>query len=245
MTEPRPILLLPYRNRGAFLEQYFDRGALGGLFVPGELDVGIGDQVDVEVSFAEEQVRFHIRGQVRWKRTEKRRALEAGVGIEFLETEQKTHDVLLAFAKGTDVHHKERAARRWGVQADVKVKADGRVTAAVTDDLSEGGAFLLLDEPIAVGSALELKLKAPGALTGVSLDALVLWRRADKDKRGVGVEFVFLPDDRRREKLARLVRVLKDRLVRELRVQAPRVSSTPPTTAPPTDAVAATIPEDV
>ncbi len=229
MNDAPPTLLLPYRNRGAFLEQYFDRGALGGLFVPGQVDVGIGDLVCVEVSFAEEQVRFHIRGQVRWKRTSERRSLLPGVGIEFLETEQKTHDVLLAFAKGSDVHHKERSARRYGVQADVRVKSDGRTRTAVTDDLSEGGAFLVLDEPIAIGSALELKLKAKGALMGVAVDALVLWRRDDADKKGVGVEFVFLEEDRRREKVARLIRVLKERLVRELRVKAPRVSSTPPT----------------
>lgn len=228
MTEARASLLLPFRDRAAFLEQYFDRGDLGGLFVPGDVDVGIGDPVDVEVVFVEEQVRFHIRGQVRWKRTSERRSLLPGVGIEFLETEQKTHDVLVAFAKGDDVHQKQRSGRRWSVATEVRVKADGRSFTATTADVSEGGAFVLMDDPLPIGAALEVRFKPPGALLGLTVEAVVLWRRDDAAKRGVGVEFTATPAVRR--KLARMVRVLKDAHVRELRVKTPK-SSTPPTEA--------------
>ena len=47
MTKQRAQLLLPLRNRAAFLDAHFDKGDAGGLFVPGELDVELGDDVDV------------------------------------------------------------------------------------------------------------------------------------------------------------------------------------------------------
>jgi Tfp pilus assembly protein PilZ len=63
-SKPRAQLLLPIRNRAAFLDAYFSKNETGGLFVPGELDVELGDDVDVELHFTEEQVRFHIRARV-------------------------------------------------------------------------------------------------------------------------------------------------------------------------------------
>lgn len=229
----RPTLLLPFRNRAAYVEHAFDRGPLGGVFVPGEVDVALDDEVDLEVSFAEEQVRFHVRAVVRWKRDASRRSIGAGVGLELLPTESRARDALLAFVGGAAVHHKERAARRYGVRAAVKVKADGRALTAVTDDLSEGGAFLLLDETLPVGAELSVVVKAPGALVGVQVPAVVTWVRGDGDRRGVGVQFALQDAPRTQAKVARVVRTWKERLVRDLQVKAPRLPSSPPAPANP------------
>jgi uncharacterized protein (TIGR02266 family) len=230
MLVGRPTLLLPLRNRGAFLEQYFNKGALGGLFVPGEIDVDIGEEVDVEVSFVEEQVRFHTRAQVRWKRESgARRSLVPGVGIEFLPSEAKTQRALLSFAQGKSVHHVDRAWRRFGLRVGVKARAEGATKLLATDDLCEGGCFLLTDEPLPIGSAVEVQLKKPGALFGVRQRATVAWRRDETDRRGVGVAFVF-NSPRERERVEKIVGALKGKIVRELSVVAPRVNMTIPPT---------------
>jgi uncharacterized protein (TIGR02266 family) len=231
MTRARAQLLLPLRNRTQFLDQYFQKGdAEGGLFVPGELDVTLGDVVDVELSFAEEHVRFHIRAQVKWKRTgPARRSLPPGVGIEFLASEQRTQQRILAFAEGKEsVSHRARD-RRWHLQVDVTLRAGTSTFTGVTDDLSEGGCFVLTDRPMVVGDRVTMRLRAPGTLFGwITLAGIVAWRRVDDvgNSTGVGVELVF-ESDRQRAKVKKIVDHLKERMVRELKVKTPR--SQPPT----------------
>jgi hypothetical protein len=104
-----------------------------------------------------------------------------------------------------------------------------------TDDLSVGGCFLLWDEPPAIGTVLKLKLTAPGAFfSWITLPATVCWHRADahadvdatKESVGCGVQFRF-ETDRERRRMEKLLAVLKERLVREVRVLAPK-STVPP-----------------
>ena len=232
MLVGRPTLLLPLRNRAAFLEHYFAKGTLGGLFVPGEIDVDIGEEVDVEVAFVEEQVRFHTRAQVRWKREAgARRSLVPGVGIEFLPSETKTQRVLLSFAQGKSVHHVDRAWRRFGLRVGVKARTEAGQRLLSTDDLSEGGCFLLMDDPPHVGAPIEVQLKKPGALFGVTARATVAWRRDETDRRGAGLAFSF-GSARERERVTRVVTALKGKIVRELNVKAPRPGSAAPAGVP-------------
>lgn len=260
MTRARAQLLLPLRNRAAFLDAYFSRGGSsqppalprsvrgaggersedgeghggegGGLFVPGELDVELGEEVDVELSFTEEQVRFHIRARVKWKRTAAgRRAIPPGVGIEFLPSQQRTQRQILRFAEGKEsVHHVARE-RRWSLAVDVRL-SDGhgaQAAAGVTDDISEGGCFIVTTAPLEPGMRVEVKLKAPGALFGwLTLPGFVAWRRQQSGNDGVGIEFAF-ESERQREKVKKIVHLLKERSLRDVRIQVPRVASTPPT----------------
>lgn len=238
MGGTRAQLLLPLRNRAAFLDLYFSRatpsslpevcagsapdgvGDLGGLFIPGALDVDVGDAVDVELQFTEEHVRFHIRARVKWKRAESgRRALPPGVGIAFLASEARTQAQILRFAEGKEsVHHVARD-RRWSLGVEVRlVDAQQGETNGVTDDISEGGCFVLTGAPLAVGARVELKLKAPGTLFGwLTLPGYVAWRRQEPGRDGVGVEFEF-DSARKREKVKRIVHLLKERSVRDVRV---------------------------
>lgn len=227
----RPQLLLPLRNRAAFLEQFFNKGDQGGLFVPGELDVVLGDEVDVEVQFVEDQVRFHIRALVKWKRGAiGRRSLPPGIGIEFLASDKRTQDQLVRFAEGKEsVTHVERASRRFSLQVDVKIKnAAGELT-GTTDDVSEGGCFVLTDVNLDVGTPVEVKLRAPGSLFGwMTVPALVTWRRAQPGRDGMGLQFQFA-SDRQKRKMQKIVALLKERMVRDLQIKTPRLPSTPPT----------------
>jgi uncharacterized protein (TIGR02266 family) len=234
-TKPpsRAQLLLPIKDRQTFLEQSFDKGEAGGLFVPGELEVSLGDEVDVEIHFVEDQVRFHIRGIVKWKRElAGRRAIPPGVGIEFLPSEADTREHLILFAQGREsVNHVERD-RRYALQVDVKLRQGAMELTGITDDISEGGCFVKTDLVLPVGTVVDVKLKAPGSLFGwMTVPAAVAWTRSDKHRTGVGLAFHF-EGDKQRAKMKKIVALLKERMVRELHVKTPRLSpSTPPTRA--------------
>jgi Tfp pilus assembly protein PilZ len=207
--------------------------------VPGDLDVGLGDEVDLELSFLEEQVRFHIRALVLWKRPQSgRRAVPPGLGLGFLPSEQGTKKQLLAFVNGEAVDHTERESRRFSVAVEVRFEAKERkgTRETLTDDLSAGGCFLRMDPPLPIGTMLTLKLKAPGALFGwVTVMAVVCWQRVEQgspDRTGVGVEFLF-SSQRVRDKVGKVVAVHKERLVQDLQIKAPR--SNPPRAALGTD----------
>jgi Tfp pilus assembly protein PilZ len=228
-VRPRAQLLLPLKNRAAFLDQSFDKGESGGLFVPGQLDVQLGEEVDVELQFVEDQVRFRIRGVVKWKRESGgRRSLPPGVGIEFLASEHNTRAHLLAFAKGKEtVNHVERQ-RRYALQVDVKVRHGSSDLVGTTEDVSEGGCFVLANPLPPVGAQAELRLRAPGTLFGwITLAATVTWTRSDQHKSGFGVAFQF-DSDRKRLRVQKIVALMKARMLRDVKVHAPRLGSQPP-----------------
>lgn len=225
----RPQLLLPLQDRAAFLEQFFAKGEQGGLFVPGELEVALGEEVDVELHFVAENVRFHIRALVKWKRGAGRRLLPAGIGIEFLESDRRTQDQLVRFAEGREsVSHVERGSRRYALHVDVRIKNGAGELSGVTDDISEGGCFILTDINLEVGTALEIKVRAVGSLFGwLTVPAQVAWRREQSGRDGMGLQFTF-GSDRTRRKVRKIVALLKERNVRELQILTPRAPSSPP-----------------
>jgi Tfp pilus assembly protein PilZ len=224
-ARPRAQLLLPMRNRQAFLEQHFQKGEAGGLFVPGDLEVELGDEVDVELHFAEEQVRFHIRAQVKWKRQNAgRRSIPPGVGIEFLAMDRATEQQILRFAEGKEsVSHVERE-RRFAVQMDVRVEGPrGMELEGTTDDVSEGGCFVVTDVNLDVGTPVVARLKVPGALFGrLKLPAVVAWRREQTTRSGMGLQFQF-ETDRQRQKMHKALALLKERMLRDLQVKTPKL----------------------
>ena len=227
----RPLLLLPLRNRAAFRQQSFQQD-LGGLFVPGEADVSPGDEVELDIHFLAEEVRFRIRAQVQWKRASGRRTAPAGLGLAFLASEHAARVQLLAFVDGHDVHHIERDARRLPVHVEAKVEVDGRDVVCQTDDVSSGGCFLLVDQLPSIGTRLHLRLKGPGTLfSWLSLQAVVCWHRRSADREGFGVRFV-VDTDRERRRIDKLVTLLRERVSREVHLQRPKVVT--PTSAPTT-----------
>lgn len=204
------------------------------MFVPGEVDVMLGEEVDVELFFHEEQVRFHIRAQVKWQRTQMgRRSLPPGVGIEFLPSEQRTQEQILRFAEGKEgVSHVDRS-RRWSLHVDVRMRDEARdlVIAGVTYDISEGGCFVVTNELIAPGTPVVVKLKSPGTLFGwLTLDGVVTWRRVQPARTGVGVELKFA-NESQRIKMKKIIDVVKMRMLQGVRIKVPRLPSSPPTSA--------------
>jgi Tfp pilus assembly protein PilZ len=229
-------LLLPLRDRAAFRQQSFE-AEQGGLFVPGDADVELGDEVELEIHFLAEEVRFRIRAEVRWKRAAGRRAAPPGIGLTFLASEDAARTQLLAFVDGDDVRHRERDTRRLPVHVEARAEIGGTVEVCQTDDISEGGCFLLVSKHPEIGARLVVKLKGTGALfPWVSLGAVVCWHRQGGDREGFGVRFV--PDSEwQRRRLGKLVKVVRERVAREIRMHArtspPGASTTSPTTSLP------------
>jgi Tfp pilus assembly protein PilZ len=214
--QARATIVVPIRDRAHFLEMYSEKGANAGVFVPGDFDVELGKVVDIELHFVEEDVVFRLRGQVRWRRTQSGRASQPrGVSIEFLPEDLGSRRLLLDFVNGEQLPLVERAARRYGVSMPARYRgADGAMITEVTDDLSEGGAFIRSEHPPEVGRVMKVKLLPDRSILGVGVKAVVAWRRTD-GRSGFGVEFLF-DGARKRDRVLKLVSGLRDRILREV-----------------------------
>jgi Tfp pilus assembly protein PilZ len=216
-------LMLPVLNRAAFLEKMFDSTSndRGGIFVAGDLDVKLGEEVELELHFMEEAVRFRLRAQVLWKRpTSGRHGLEGGTGLGFATASKKTKERLLAFVDGMDIYHRPRDNRRYPVHVDVRLDTGGGVINAITEDLSEGGCFVLMAEPPPLGTRVAIKFRAENSLFGwLTIQGVVSWQRFEAMRTGAGFEFRF-DSDSKRKKMEKLLMVMRERA---LRVIAPRV----------------------
>lgn len=210
----RPSVLLPLRDHRAFLSHYFNQGGIGGVFVPGHLRLASADEVDLEIAFAKEQVTVHARGVVRWKRLSSKKTLPAGIGVEFLETERRTRDLLVDFAEGRSVRLVRRRSRRYPVMLEIDYATDSVFLSDITDDISREGAFVLTDQTVEVGTVLALKLRPPGASTPIKVRGEVRWLQTE-GRRGFGVRFIF---DRpnAEESVLRLIDEIKQQVAQEL-----------------------------
>lgn len=174
-----------------FLDIYFNNGGMGGVLVHLSAGVSVGDTCRLEFHFLRDDtddVVFHSRGIARWNRPTAARGLPAGIGVEFLEGERETRDLLLDHAQGRQVHITSRRSRRFPVAVVVEYATDSVFLTDVTDDLSAEGCFLVSDSLLPPGSELKLTLKPPGERRGISLAAHVVWVR-DEGLVGMGIEF--------------------------------------------------------
>ena len=212
--EIRPTVVVELADRRAFLSCFYHQGSLGGVFVPGHLSLEAGTGVLLELVFVTEQRTLRSRGVVRWKRTRSARNLDAGVGIEFLPQERRTRDLILDFANGRNIQLVQPRARRLPVRLTVQYVTDSVMLSDLTDDISEGGLFILTDDLVAVGTDLTLKLKPPGRLFGIQVKGKVAWRQ-NEGRRGFGVRFHF-EGERTKRRIEDLVERLRQRVRREM-----------------------------
>src|SRR5262245_37369424 len=95
------ILKGRYRSAGEFLAHLQPSFASGGVFYPTREPMPVGENVVVEVRFPELTDRVLVRGFVAWRRPARhRQKIRAGVGIEFLPTEERKVEFLTALARG-------------------------------------------------------------------------------------------------------------------------------------------------
>lgn len=210
----RPRVELDLADRGQLRECFFHHGDFSGLFVPGHVHLEPGVEVDVTVRIAEPDRTFHLRGAVRWTRRKRSGELPAGIGVAFLPGELRTRDLLLDFAKGRSIKMVKRQQSRLPVAIDVDYETDSALLSDVTDDLSEAGAFIASEEPVAVGTVVSLKLRPPNRRFAIKIDAVVTWVQKG-GRPGFGVRFQF-KSERARRKVEEAVAQLRAQIDREL-----------------------------
>jgi len=221
MKQP-PTLMVPLRNRSQWFEYYYHREGSDGIFVPGDLDFGVGETLYVDLNFLEEQRSFRIRGAVTWRRVRSGRpALKPGIGVEFDASERATRDKVLEFAAGRAVDFTLRTTHRIPVTLQLSYRSDSQFLRDVADDVSAGGLFITSERLLDVGTIINLKLKPPRYLLGVKVKGVVAWLSRRKTRHGMGIRFLF-ENERSRRQIEKLVERLKASIIRDMRIRVPR-----------------------
>ncbi len=73
------------------------------------------------------------------------------------------------------------------------LESDAELSAATTRNLGVGGAFILCDDPLPIGTELYVELEIPTADESIAVDAEVRWlvpRGDEHDNPGMGVQFL-------------------------------------------------------
>ena len=186
------ILRARYRSGEEFLRHYQPSLAGGGVFFPTREAIPLGTPVIVEFRFPGLCNKQLLRGFVAWRRAGKHRTkLRAGLGIEFLNTEAKRRDFVIAVAKGEIVEMITRRHRRLPVTlvANWRVICDRDTHHSHVEDIGPGGAFLRTTDFLPPGTEIVLDVTPPGSLRPLEIAAKVCWTRHTEGEEGIGVEF--------------------------------------------------------
>jgi Tfp pilus assembly protein PilZ len=146
-----------------------------------------------EVRFPELGDRLLMRSYVAWRRSARvREGTAAGIGVEFLESERKKRDFLLAVARGeASAKVVARNHRRIPVSLAVAwyVKDERTRLHATVLDIGPGGAFLATSEHRPEGTHVVVEITPPGGAAPLAVEGRVAWSRSDPGHEGFGVEF--------------------------------------------------------
>jgi uncharacterized protein (TIGR02266 family) len=186
------ILRARYRSGEEFLRHYQPSLAGGGVFFPTREAIPLGTPVIVEFRFPGLCNKQLLRGFVAWRRAGKHRTkLRAGLGVEFLQTEAKRRDFVIAVAKGEIVEMITRRHRRLPVTlvANWRVICDRDTHHSHVEDIGPGGAFLRTTDFLPPGTEIVLDVTPPGSLRPLEIAAKVCWTRHTEGEEGIGVEF--------------------------------------------------------
>ena len=82
-----------------------------------------------------------------------------------------------------------RAQQRYGIEIPIEVRHEGAVIATTTQNISLGGMFIGLTEPLPFGAKVHLVFSLPDLPEPLEVDAHVRWLQAGV---GVGVQFAGL-----------------------------------------------------
>jgi uncharacterized protein (TIGR02266 family) len=187
------IVVARYRSAEEFLERYQSTFEHGGIFYPARAGLALGESVLVDVRLPNLRDRMLLRGMVAWRRPGRRRTgVRAGIGIEFLPTEAKKRDFLLALARAA---RGSESGNRRHRRLPIELQVDWRVPTSLTrhlsrlDDIGAGGAFIRTRDPQPAGTPVVLDLLPPGGSVPLAIEGRVAWTRATPGAEGIGVEF--------------------------------------------------------
>jgi Tfp pilus assembly protein PilZ len=208
----RTHIMYPVKNRHVFKDILLSETIPGRIFVPGDMAVQPGDEVDLEIHFVEENTRFQMRTFVRYRRFPTfQNTRPPGAEFEAVSHDRPTQDMMWRFIQGESmVTFAERQARRFAVHREVTMQYQGNTWSAVCDDLSEGGCFLLSSQLLPVGSVAIIKIRQSW-WNHIRIPARIVWMREQHGRTGMGISFEF-EEQKQQEKVQQLVEQLRQRL---------------------------------
>ncbi len=179
------------RSVTEFLERYLPELPTGGLFVPTRRLATIGESVVLSLRLGPRGNTVLMRGTVAWRRPGKHRTkTQAGIGIEFLESETKTRDYLLSVARGEAMVMSARRYQRLPLDLPVLWQVPGarQENIGVLRDIGRGGAFVMTEQRLDGETDVVLKMAPPGAEVAMPVSARIAWIKPDKSSEpGFGV----------------------------------------------------------
>jgi uncharacterized protein (TIGR02266 family) len=182
------------------LNRYYPNGKLGGLTLDGSAPGALGQLVALTVKVQRPERSLDVRGQLAWARHRGSKLLKECFGVDFIGD----HERLLSFAKAELDAEALRGSPRVLADLPVRITHGGITRKEFLVDVSGGGAFVRSTLPVAMGDTLELHLRVPRSLTGVTVKGVVAWQRQTGDAPGFGVQFVE-DDPKERARLDKLL----------------------------------------
>ena len=186
------ILISRFRAGAEFLDRYQSSFMYGGVFYPTRQIIPPGELVILDMRMPSLRDHMLVRGMVAWHRRGRRsQNVRAGLGIEFLASEQGKRDHLLSLARGEDEVSAQRRHRRLPIElrVDWRVPNDRTRHMSLVDDIGAGGAFIRTRATPAMGTPVVLELVPPGCSAPQTIEGRVAWARTTPGSEGVGVEF--------------------------------------------------------
>ena len=118
--------------------------------------------------------------------------LSGDLEVELLPEEEHVAELLASYMRGEGIPYAHRYGRRARLRLRIEFTvAGGPARPAVTRDLGEGGAWILIDDPPALGVEVALKIFSPDSRPELPLDARVVATSNTRPEAGMGVEFQF------------------------------------------------------
>ncbi|MBC8132054.1 MAG: PilZ domain-containing protein [Deltaproteobacteria bacterium] len=172
------ILKAHLRSVAEFLDRYLPDLPTGGLFIPTRKSMTIGEPVVVSLRLGPRGTTVLMRGTVAWRRPGKHRTkTQAGIGIEFLESEEKTRDYLLSVARGDQIAISARRHQRLPLDLPVLWQVPGarQENMGVLRDIGRGGAFVMTEQSLDGETDVVLMMAPPGAEVAMPVSARIAW----------------------------------------------------------------------
>lgn len=191
----------------ALLEHHYPNGRQGGLWVEGACPGVVGQQLELEVVVQHPVRRFRVSGRVAWARRAQHGKLPRAWGLDFAPDDQAVAR-LLAFARSELSAEALRHEARLTVALPVRLTHGHEKRVEYLSDLSTGGAFVRTFALLEPGELVTLRLRPPGSLFSLTLEARVAWARPSGPDTGLGLEFIDF-DGTTRGKVLELIERLK------------------------------------
>jgi PilZ domain-containing protein len=185
----RESISVVFRSPKAFARSREEGAPVDGIFLP-RPDLEVGQEVDLEIAFADSGVVFRGPGIVLWRRLSGSKQMRPGVGLEFAPGDPSRRLLLFQFAEGRSprplVSRPRRIASR--IAVEYATVDQGRRWTTITN-LSTAGAFLQGAGHLRPGALVHLELSRPSARP-IRITAVVAWSRP-----GIGAGVRFMPTD--------------------------------------------------